>query len=317
VTIPLASALEALLSPRARHENDVSVLDALSFRRSAEPLPEGLALEWLGTAGFRLSYEGVDLLIDPYVSRHGLRQTLRRGPLLPSAEAIARHVPKADAVLVGHTHFDHALDVPKISEAYLCPVYGSTSIARLMALHGLGDRATVVRPGQVYSIGPFEVTFIESTHAKLILGLKVPAEGELSCDNLDELRGSTYRCGQVYGIHIAVAGVTFYHQGSADLLDDRIVHRGVDYFLMGIAGRGFTRDYTSRILTRLEPRVIIPHHFDDFFRPLRTEMGFSLNVNLGGFVEEVRRVSADFTVRTLTPLDRWSSEPVSDIVSIA
>jgi hypothetical protein len=28
-------------------------------------------------------------------------------------------------------------------------------------------------------------------------------------------------------------------------------------------------------------------------------MGFSLNVNLGGFVEEVQRVSADFRVRTL------------------
>jgi hypothetical protein len=39
-------------------------------------------------------------------------------------------------------------------------------------------------------------------------------------------------------------------------------------------------------------------------------MGFSLNVNLGGFVEEVRRVSSDFTVRTLAPLAPWKrAEP--------
>jgi L-ascorbate metabolism protein UlaG (beta-lactamase superfamily) len=98
------------------------------------------------------------------------------------------------------------------------------------------------------------------------------------------------------------AATTFYHQGSANLLDDCVVHRGVDYFLAGIAGRGYTRDYAARILKRLEPRVIVPQHFDDFFRPLDQEMGFSLNVNFGGFVEEVRRVSADFQVRSLAPL---------------
>jgi hypothetical protein len=31
-------------------------------------------------------------------------------------------------------------------------------------------------------------------------------------------------------------------------------------------------------------------------------MGFSLNVNFGGFVEEVARVSRDFEVRVLGPL---------------
>jgi L-ascorbate metabolism protein UlaG (beta-lactamase superfamily) len=156
-------------------------------------------------------------------------------------------------------------------------------------------------------MGPFEVTFVESVHSKLAAGLWVPFDGELSCDQLDDLRGSAYRCGQVYGIHIRVAGATFYHQGSADCLDDRVVHRSVDYFLCGIAGRGFTPRYVPRILGLLSPRVVIPHHFDDFFRPLDGKMGFSLNVNLGGFVEEVRRVSADFTVRTLPISHVWKA----------
>ena len=175
-----------------------------------------------------------------------------------------------------------------------------------MGAYGLADRAVEVEPRRVYAIGPFEVTFVESVHAKLIAGLKVPAEGELSCDQLDGLRGSAYHCGQVYGIHIAVAGVTFYHQGSANLLDERVQHRGVDYFLAGIAGRGFTPHYVQRVLTRLEPRVIIAHHFDNFFRPLDAEMGFSLNVNLGGFLDEVRGVSADFKVRTLALTQTWA-----------
>jgi hypothetical protein len=61
----------------------------------------------------------------------------------------------------------------------------------------------------------------------------------------------------VWGIHVEVAGMTFYHQGSANLIDDAIRHSGVDVFLAGIAGRGFTRDYWARILPRLQPRTIV------------------------------------------------------------
>ena len=124
----------------------------------------------------------------------------------------------------------------------------------------------------------------------------MPFDGELTCEHLDALSPAAYRCGQVWGIHIEVAGMSFYHQGSANLLDDDIRHRGVDVFLAGIAGRSFTRDYWRRILARLEPRTVVASHFDDFFRPLEGPMGFSLNVNLSAFPEEVAAVSSDFAV---------------------
>jgi L-ascorbate metabolism protein UlaG (beta-lactamase superfamily) len=295
----LASTIQALLAPGARHRNDASAFADSSVERHAEQPPKGLELEWLGTAGFRFRYEGFDLLVDPYLTRPDLLRTLGRGPLHPSERLVARHVPKADAVLVGHTHLDHALDVPLISRMFGATVYGSSSLANLMHLYGLGERAVEVVPGRTLPIGPFEVTFVESIHAKLLAGLAVPFDGELSCEHLDDLRGTAYRCGQVFGIHVAVAGATFYHLGSANFLDDRLTYRGVDYFLCGIAGRGYTPHYVERILRRLSPRIVIPHHLDDFFRPLDGEMGFSLNVNLGGFVDDVRRVSTDFQVRTI------------------
>ncbi len=102
------------------------------------------------------------------------------------------------------------------------------------------------------------VSFTPSLHSKLILGLAVPFAGELTCEHLDALTPGAYRCGQTYGIHVEVAGASFYHQGSANLIDDAIRVRGVDYFLAGVAGRGFTERYWERILTRLEPRTIVP-----------------------------------------------------------
>ena len=171
-------------------------------------------------------------------------------------------------MLVGHTHFDHAVDAPAIARRFGCKAYGSRSLLNLMALHGLAERTVEVEPYRTYELGPFEVSFTPSVHSKLLLGLAVPYDGELSCEHLDSLSPGAYRCGQVWGISIAVAGLRFYHQGSANLIDEAIRERDVDVFLAGVAGRSFTDDYWQRILPRLNPRAVVPTHYDNFFRPL-------------------------------------------------
>jgi L-ascorbate metabolism protein UlaG (beta-lactamase superfamily) len=204
-------------------------------------------------------------------------------------------------ILVGHTHFDHAIDVPELARRFDTGVYGSSSLAALMALYGMRERAVVVIPEHRYELGPFEVTFFPSLHSKLLLGYKVPFDGELTCEHLDALAPGAYRCGQVYGILITVAGISFYHQGSAYLFDDRVPRGGVDVFLAGIAGRSFTPDYWPRILRALAPETVVASHFDDFFRSIDAPFGFSTNVNLAAFPEEVASVSGDFRVAALRP----------------
>lgn len=284
----------------ARRRSDHVTAEQIAWAPT-HTLPGGVRLTWLGTAGFRIEHAGHVLLVDPYVTRLPLGRFVTRRVTAPDAAAIAKWAPRADAILLGHTHFDHALDAPAIARANECKVYGSRSAAHLMQLSGAPELAVEVEPYRTYASGPFEFQFVPSLHSKLALGLYAPMGGELTCEHLDELTPQRYRCGQVWGIHIAVGGVTFYHQGSADLVDDAIRHKGVDYFLCGIAGRRFTRRYVERILGRLEPRVIVPAHYDDFFRPLDAPLDFSMNVNLTGFADEVRAVSADFQLAALSP----------------
>ena len=281
----------------------------LDWSRHGVDLPAGLELQWLGTAGFRLTYEGTTVLIDPYLSRRSLAETVRARHLLADTATVDRLVPAVDAVLVGHTHFDHAVDVPHLVGTHGCTAFGSSSVASLLALYGLGDRAVTVEPHLPYEIGPFTVSFTPSLHSKLLLGLKVPSDGELTCDCLDHLGTGAYRCGQVWGITLAVAGITLYHQGSANLIDDEVRTRGVDVFLCGIAGRVYSPRFTERVLRRLDPALVVAHHHDDFFRPVEAPMGFSFNVNLGGFVEEVARVAPGLPVRTLRPLESVTRSP--------
>jgi len=299
----IASLGRYLTEHERRGEADSAALGELSAgAERALDLPAGLEIEWLGTAGYRVTYEGQSIYIDPYVSRVSLADVLRRRPAQGRPALHQRWLAPAGrtvGVLVGHTHFDHAIDVPALCSRHGCKAYGSGSLAHLMRLHGLGDDAVEVTPHVPFELGPFKVTFVPSRHSKLLVGYAVPSDGELSCEHLDALSPTAYRCGQVWAIHIEVAGISLYHQGSADLIDSEVRHRGVDIFLAGIAGRRFTDRYWERILGLLEPRVVVASHFDDFLRTLDRPAGFSLNVNLAAFPEEVQAVSGDFTVAAL------------------
>jgi L-ascorbate metabolism protein UlaG (beta-lactamase superfamily) len=253
-----------------------------------------------------LSCEGKTLFIDPYLSRVPLRNLLLRRPTLPDPGALDRFVRapgEVVGVLVGHTHFDHAVDAPEICRRFGCPAYGSGSLVTLMALHGLADRAVEVEPYATYELGPFEVSFTPSVHSKLLLGLAVPYDGGLTCEHLDGLSPNAYRCGQVWGISIRVGGALLYHQGSANLIDDAVRESDVDVFLAGVAGRSFTRDYWKRILPRLNPRTVVPTHYDNFFRPLGRPMEFVSNVQLSELPEEIGAVSADIELAALPRAD--------------
>ena len=144
-------------------------------------------------------------------------------------------------MLVGHTHFDHAVDAPAIARRFGCKAYGSDSLVTLMAparprrADGRGRALPHLR-----ARARSRSASRPSVHSKLLLGLAVPYDGDLTCEHLDALTPGAYRCGQVWGISIAVAGIRFYHQGSANLIDDAVRERGVDVFLAGVAGRSFT-----------------------------------------------------------------------------
>lgn len=287
------------MAPSQRSDNLAAIA---AFESSALDLPAGLALEWLGVSGYRMTYEGQTIFIDPYVSRAPLKSLLLRRTALHDDALIERHIKphgSVAGVLIGHTHFDHAIDAPAIARRFGTKAYGSASLRQLMKLHGLEDDTVVVEPKKTYELGPFNVRFIRSAHSKLLLGKKVPMDGELTCDHLHGLTPGAYKCGQVWGIRIEVAGSSFYHQGSADLLDDELPSEPVDFFLAGVAGRSFTKNYWQRILPKLDPAVIVPTHYDDFFKPLGTPLKPVAKVKLDELPEEIGTVSSSAQITAL------------------
>lgn len=260
----------------------------------------GVRLRWLGTAGFCLEYDGWVLLLDPYVSRVGLGRFLFSA-LVPDSDLIAREIPVAHGIVVGHSHFDHVMDVPEIARRTGAGVWGSRSTANLMRVCGIPE--TQIHPcyGETeFSVGPFEVKLVPSEHSRFALGGRVPYAGDIPCSCEVPMRGSAYRCGDVFGVRIRVANIVLYHLGSANLIDDAIREQEIDYFLMGISGRHATQHYTSRVLRRLTPHVVIPMHYDNFFRRLDAPLKLLPKTEFGRYIEDVGEFDRDIRVRTLS-----------------
>jgi len=243
--------------------------ESIHFAENALGSGAGVRVRWLGTAGFAISYGAHTLLIDPYVTRASLARCIAT-PLVPDLAAIRAHAPSADAIVVGHTHFDHVLDVPAIAKMTGAKVFGSRSAATLCRAHGVPqaqiedvERAEAT----VREVGPFRLRFVPSAHSRFAFG-RVPFPGDIAdCDDVP-LRTERYKCGAVFGVEIAVAGKTLYHMGSAELIESKLESRNVDLLMMCVAGWRSSRDLPERAMRRLSPAAVLLSHWDDFFRPI-------------------------------------------------
>ncbi len=78
----------------------------------------------------------------------------------------------------------------------------------------------------------------------------------------------------------------------------------MDVFLAGVAGRSFTERYWERILPRLDPRLVVPTHYDNFFTPLGERDGADRQRQARRAPRtRSRAVSRDATVAALPRLD--------------
>ncbi|MFO0749228.1 MAG: MBL fold metallo-hydrolase [Myxococcota bacterium] len=275
--------------------------------------PAGLAIRWLGTAGFELRAAGTTLLIDPYLTRVGLGRFLTRR-LVPDEARISAYVPEADAVLVGHSHFDHVMDVPSIARRTGAHVYGSASTANLMQAMGLPTaQVTAFAPARktTFEVGPFRVTAVPSEHSRFALGKHVPYAGDIPCTCEVKLKGSQYRCGDVFSFLVEHAGYRIYHMGSANLVEDAIPTeaKGADLLLLCIAARFATERFVPRVLGALSPARVMPMHYDNMFRAAEKPMWLLPRTAFGRFVDDVRQVSPSFELMTLPLAQAVASMP--------
>ncbi|MCK4964336.1 MAG: MBL fold metallo-hydrolase [Dehalococcoidia bacterium] len=260
-----------------------------------------VSVRWTGAAGLEFTHNGQTILIDPYHSRLGKLKVFF-GRLTPDIRAIEGYSEKLpgnlSAIIVGHTHFDHALDIPEFSKHLDGPLVGSLSLENLMARHGMPSRVTVCEGSKRIDLpGNAALTMIPSMHGLAVFGITL--SGDIDPSGQCPLRFSQYRHGAVYMPKLEMGGKTFMHAGSANFIESELGGHHCDVLFMCVSGWKKNPAYTTSFLEILKPKIIVPIHFDDFTAPLRPglkppTMPF---VDLDGFLKSLRQSAPDIEIR--------------------
>ena len=250
-----------------------------------------ISFRWLGVAGLEFSVNNHVMVIDPYFTRFPLRK-LFLGRVEPDRKLIAEKIERCDFVLITHAHFDHLMDVPDVVRHTGAIVMGSANSCRLLSVCGVpDDRIREVKAGDKLTLAEFQVEVFPSQHVKLPGYMP----GRLPDVLKPPLRARDYRMDKDLSFFLSV--------GNLRLLTDP-GERPESAVAADVLFLFPHRDdeYCRTLLSRVQPKLVIWTHWDDFFRPLSKPLQPHIQVqqltfpplqgiNLGKYSRMIERLS--------------------------
>ena len=297
---------------------------------------EIVEVTYLGVSGLIVSHRGHVLMTAPFFSnpRLGLvrpRATrfFRSSPrIAPDTSAIEKLLPRAadraSAILVGHGHYDHLLDVPYIARrrATSALVYGSATVrhmlmgdqvlranngGRLILIHA-ADAGTIDRQGVwIYTTdSAFRFMPLVAGHAPMLHlfgGSYNFASGTVSTDMASLPRTAPdWKLGEPYAFLIDVLEpgnsdpvfrIFFQDAPSPPPLGfpplALIQERGVDLAVICAATSSNVPHTPDSLLTVLRPRQVLVTHWESFFRSQTLPPEVSRGLHLDSFLANLSR----------------------------
>lgn len=260
-----------------------------------------VTLTYLGVAGWQLTDGARALLFDPYFSRVDVENG--SAPLPPDEAQIARYAPaRADAILVGHSHYDHVLDVPTIARRTGAVVIGTESTFNVASAAGVDpSRLRVARGGEVFEIGPFSVRAIRALHS--LIGM--PAE-MIPREVTMPMAADAYAEGGTLQYLVRFEGRSVLFIGTANFIESELEGLRPDVAIIAVGLREKIPDYSCRLMRALgKPPLVLTNHFDAHWKPLGPEqmsIAEDARASLERFPDEVRACAPETKVVVPTHL---------------
>ncbi|MFX0083264.1 MAG: MBL fold metallo-hydrolase [Candidatus Hodarchaeota archaeon] len=254
-----------------------------------------MKLRWLLTAAFEILTGKYRILIDPWISRPSDAD--------PQLRTKISDIRGFDAIFLSHGHFDHAFDVPEIVKNTETKIYCSKQVRDLFLKELDLDQKNLVeiKPSQVIEFSPdLNVKVIRSQHIQFDDFVMKRIE-LLRSANLIETYGhdfaelNKYIAGDVFGFLMDFSnGKRLVHFGSGGYFEEELrkLPKDIDIFLAPVAGRGDVDKVIAKMANIFKPKMIIPHHYDDFFPPLTWN-------SYSNFDEEVKKLDPNMVVNKL------------------
>jgi L-ascorbate metabolism protein UlaG (beta-lactamase superfamily) len=212
---------------------------------------------WLGVAGIELRVNKKILAIDPFFTRPPAWH-LCFGRVVPNHELITENMPDCDYVLVTHAHYDHVMDVPDIVRNTGATALGSPNTCQLLAVCGVPQQQIRrIQGGDQFTLGSFRVEVLMAQHIRTPGFLPGPLPPNLQ----PPLRLRDYRMDRCFSFLIEVGGLR--------LLDWCGIRSepAPPADVLFVAPHGAS-PFFEALFHAVRPRLVVPVHWEDFFRPL-------------------------------------------------
>lgn len=254
-----------------RPARDARLLEAHRLPVAA-PAADVLTATWFGTTSVLLRAGDDALMIDPFFTRpEGLWPLVRNATIAPDEAEISRWLQRAGverlhAVLVSHSHYDHAMDAGVVARRTAAVLVGSPSTANIGRGAGLDEAQIRVPDGsEALQLGPFRVRFVESRHAGATGGAPT---GDIAQPLTPPARYLDYRQGGTYSILVEHPSGAVLHHGSAGYVAGALRGLHADTVLLGAALVEAPGPYLTEVVDAVGARRVVLVHWDDFTRSL-------------------------------------------------
>lgn len=297
--------------------------------------PEHLiSITYLGVSGLLIEHQGHVLLTAPFFSnpslamvRPRLTRLLRSSPRISAdTQAIDKMLPRsadrATAILVGHGHYDHLMDIPFIAtrRATTSRIYGGPSVRHMLmgdsALRSNGGQRVVAIPAPAVGMGErrgvwyysedsaYRFMALIATHAPTFRQWRrsytfTASSVDVDLDSLPHT-AAEWKLGEPYAylIDVLAAGtvepvfrIYFQDAPSEPPLGfppgDLLAERAVDVAVLCAATSSNVSNTPDSLLAVLKPRQVIVTHWEDFFRSQTLPSQLSPATDLDAFRESL------------------------------
>jgi L-ascorbate metabolism protein UlaG (beta-lactamase superfamily) len=208
---------------------------------------KGIALWWVGNAGWLIKADDVLIGIDLDLSR----SEKIAAPVI-TAEDLASEL---DVALVSHHHGDHC-NVPTIKalaagsrSSFVLP---RPCLSRVVQLGIPKERIVVPDPGQPFDIKGIRVEPIHAIHGNQEFTVLTREP-----DFVDSIR---FNCGYV----LSVLGKRIFHPGDSVLTEEHLGLKNIDVLFVSPTVHNMYVDRSMILINTLQPAYIFPQHFGTY-----------------------------------------------------
>ncbi|MBU1344571.1 MAG: MBL fold metallo-hydrolase [Proteobacteria bacterium] len=240
-----------------------------------------MKLKWLGTAGFEFKTEDQVFLFDPYLSRNQNAD--------PKQEITPSDIKKASRIFISHGHFDHISDVPQIALQTNADIYCSSIAAQFLQHHKVDTQQIkpVLTDNKMFNFSGYTAQAFFSRHVKFDKKLVIATLLKINIRLFKYLPlFRQFPCGRVLSWRFNIEDKIvqcFGSAGSSSAELKKLGDKPIDILLLPLQGHSDICQIGLNYVKSLKPKIVIPHHYDNFFPPI------SKTIDIGPFVEMVKK----------------------------